>query len=76
MLEAIAFKILDLALVNFPIAGALIMLLGVVFIFCEIFVTATPKKEDDAKWKKFKSGYVGPVIDFCINYTKKFFIKK
>lgn len=76
MFENIALKLLDYIINNYPIAGAVVMLLGVLFVLAELFVKATPSKTDDAVWAKWKSGYLGPFISFCVNKVKHLFAKK
>lgn len=76
MIESIALKLLEYAVNNFPIAGAVVMLLGILFVIAELFVKATPNKDDDAAWAKWKSGYLGPFITFCMNKVKTLLISK
>lgn len=71
MLESIALKILDVAIGFHPMVAMVFMVLGVILLICELFVKVTPGKEDDAKWAKWKGGYLGPFINFFIKFAKR-----
>lgn len=69
------FNMLQTAASTQPILSGLLMLLGVIFILCELFVKATSDEDDDKKWLAFKSGYMGPFVSFCIRFFKAFINK-
>lgn len=72
----ILIQLVDKLIDTYPILGAFLMFFGILFFILELFVKATPSKEDDAKWHKFRSGYLGPFIGFCMDKVKTLFKKK
>ena len=56
---------------QFPLVGAVLMVLGGLFVVVELFVAATPTQVDDKKLLQFKNGYVGRVWNFATSFFKK-----
>jgi hypothetical protein len=76
MFEALAEKVLYFVIGLHPMVALVFMALGVIFFLCELFVKATPNKEDDKRLAAIKSGYLGPFINFFIQFAKKKILKK
>lgn len=77
MIEEIATQALEWAVANSSPVAVLVMLgVGVILMFCELFIEATPSEEDDAKWARIKSGYAGPAINFMISWARSKFLKR
>ncbi len=56
---------------TFPQVGFAFMILGTIFVLCEIFINATETEEDNKWWKThIMNGYVGKLVKVVKSFSR------
>ena len=67
-MEDSIIEVLNYVALNYPIAGTIFMIVGVLFFIVDLVVSVTPTKKDDAFWVRANDGYFGVLIKSFIRF--------
>jgi len=68
-MQELLTSLLSYVVTEYPIAGSVMMLLGGIYVVCDLTVNASGCEKADRWWKRVNNGYIGILLKLISRYS-------